>query len=253
MTEMEKLQNLISQLEVIEDSHNAEHNPVVENLQTIARELLNHFNIKIGSYTILPLLLEAYYHHPGKFEDDDVHAANPSDSNTNILARGRQKNHFGELYIHYGANDGLDIVLSQKDGYYLSFLIKNALVNGKWAAQRGITEIVCGTCKYAEACEKGRKCHYYNKPVLIPKDDCKQVQTIVFTKRKGLKNSKAKYLMAALPIEAIRNYPFTCGESKTAIVTTYIKDQLAKNPDAETLQFLKQLASGLIAWKQFES
>lgn len=245
---MDELEKLVAELE-------AETNEglIEEKLQKIGAKLIKEYEIKVGSLIIKPLLVEAYYCNDN-FRDDSAYAANPSNANTYKLARQRQKNHYGELYVHYGTKDGIDIVLSNGD-YYLSFLIKNALVYtvespqcANWAKQCKVSEMLCENCNGRLTCEKGMACIYYGEKIL--KSVNIKNYEIVFTKRKNLKNSYAKKALAALPINKIRDYPFTAGESSTEIIRSYIEKQISmKDYDEDKL---KGLAKGLISWKTFE-
>ena len=178
-----------------------------------------------------------------------MHAANESNAKTYELARARQEDNFGKLYVHYGTKDGIDIVLS--DGkYYLSFLIKNALINNEFATQCKVSEMLCRNCDYNSKCNKGIKCKYYDETKILKHRDNTDNSEIVFVKRKGLKNEYKNKLLAALPIYKIKNYAFTSGESKTNIVKNYIESQLKTESYDE--EKLKELASGLIAWKKLK-
>ncbi len=244
---MDELKRLVNELEGAADK--------VQKLNEIGEKLLNEYEVKIDNMVIEPLLVEAYYN-SNDFPDDSVHAAKKSNANTYTLAKQRQKNNYGELYVHYGRKDGIDIVLSNGD-YYLSFLIKNALIHiieppqcGIFAKQCKISEMLCEKCDGMANCEKGMACKYYGKKVL------KSVQPknneITFVKRKGLKNSYADKPLAALPINKIKekDYTFTAGESSTEIVKAYIEKQISmKDYDEEKL---KDLAKGLIAWRRFK-
>lgn len=227
----------------------------VKQLQKISEMLLNEYVIKIGNMTIEPLLIEAYYYHKGKFEDTSVHAAKDSTAPTYELARKRQKNNFGKLYVHYGTKDGIDIVLSLGD-YYLSFLIKNALVDGEWTTQCGVSKKLCEE-KCDRFCEcKGLECKYYDEIVLEsiePKN-----QEIVFFPRKGIKNDFAEEKLAALPINKIKEHRFTTGISCTEILAEYIVEKYVLNnhyaksieeKEAEEKR-LKELAKGFITWEK---
>lgn len=226
-------------------------------LQNIGKLLLTEYIIQIGNLTIKPLLVEAYYYN-SNFKDKSVHAANKSNANTYKLARARQENNFGELYVHYGTKDGIDVVLSNGK-YYLSFLIKNALINNKFAAQCKVSQILCGNCDYIDKCIKGINCKYYGTNILKHKDNIENTE-IVFVRRKGLENEykdkdkdKYKYKdksLAALPIYKIKNYAFTAGECKTNIVKNYIESQFKTESYDE--EKLKELASGLIDWKKLK-
>lgn len=239
---MDKLRELVENLEKENDEKKQE-----KILQNIGKLLLTEYIIQIGNLTIKPLLVEAYYYN-SNFKDNSVHAANESNANTYELARARQENNFGKLYVHYGTKDGIDVVLSNGK-YYLSFLIKNALINNKFAAQCKVSQILCGNCDYIDKCNKGINCKYYGTNILKHKDNIENTE-IVFVRRKGLTNEYKDTSLAALPIYKIKNYAFTSGESKTNIVKNYIESQLKTESYDE--EKLKELASGLIAWKKLK-
>lgn len=241
---MDELKKLVENLENENDEKKQE-----KILQNIGKLLLTEYIIQIGNLTIKPLLVEAYYYNcNSNFKDNSVHAANESNANTYELARARQENNFGELYVHYGTKDGIDVVLSNGK-YYLSFLIKNALINNKFAAQCKVSEMLCRNCDYNSKCNKGIKCKYYGTKILLHRDNTDNSE-IVFVKRKGLKNEYKDKLLAALPIYKIKNYAFTSGECKTNIVKNYIESQFKTESYDE--EKLKELASGLIAWKKLK-
>ena len=131
---MEELRKLVKELEKLSDEKE-----IIAKLQVIGEKLITDYEIKIDGTIIQPILVEAYYNdnvedktqdslYAPRFNDTSVHAAGTKTSNTAKLARRRQKNHFGELYVHYGTKDGLDVVLSDNDSYYLSYLIKCSLI-----------------------------------------------------------------------------------------------------------------------------
>lgn len=243
---MKNLEELVKELEE-ESNEESNEGKQIKTLQDIGKLLLTEYIIQIGNLTIKPLLVEAYYNN-NNFKDNSVHAANKSNANTYKLARARQENNFGELYVHYGTKDGIDVVLSNGK-YYLSFLIKNALINNKFATQCKVSQILCGNCDYIDKCDKGIKCKYYGTKILMHRDNTDNSE-IVFVKRKGLKNEYKDKLLAALPIYKIKDYAFTPGESKTNIVKNYIELQFKTESYDE--EKLKELASGLIAWKKLK-
>ncbi len=248
MTDLNKLKEKVEALENIakrEGDHKKDQEQI---LQEIGAALVNEYVIKIGDLTIEPLLVEAYYYHEDKFHDDSVHAANKSNASTYRLARERQKNHFGELYVHYGTKDGIDVVLSMKNDYYLSFLIKNALINGKMETQSKISQCLCENCDKYRECQTGIKCQYYGDIILKSVEP--RNYEIVFSPRRGLKNDFASCVLSALPINNIREYPYTAGLSRTEIIRSYIMQQLKKDQYNE--EWLKQLAKGLIDWKKLK-
>ena len=77
---------------------------------------------------------------------------------------------------------------------------------------------------------------------------------IVFVQRKGLHNDFAVYCLAALPIDIIRKYPFTAGDSRTNIVKRFVKEMRAKGDiDEIKMQKMKELAHNLFAWDDKEN
>ena len=249
-TNYPELEKMVERLDNIDGIGDSENRRRVEVLQEIGNKLINEYYIQIDDVTIEPLLVEAYYYHKEKFKDISVYAVKDSQAPTYELARERQKNNFGKLFIHYGTNDGIDIVLSLNDHYYLSFLIKNALVNGEWKSQCNISKTICGKCNRHDSC-KGKGCKYYEKPVLIQTKSKKW--EIVFTQRKGIHNDFATKPLAALPIDVIRKYPFTASESRTNIVKRYIDIKYAEGTiDKKENKRIKELAYGLIALKNTE-
>lgn len=244
MENLKDLEELVGQLN--------EEGEKIKKLQEILKVFLNNYYIELGQFIIDPLLVEIYYNSVD-FPDNSVYAANKSTANTYALARQRQKKHIGELYVHYGTKDGIDIVLSNGD-YYLSILIKNALIrninlfqDSIFAKQCKISEMLCVNCDEMAKCNKGINCRYYGKKVLKP---VQKNDDIIFVKRKGIKNSFSEEPLASLPINKIRDYPFTLGESITSTVKKYIEKLIStKEYDEEKL---KKLAKGLISWKKFE-
>ena len=243
MRYLEDLELLVNEL-----ANNTNEEEQIIILQKIGKLLLTEYIIQIGNLTIEPLLVEAYYYNNSNFKDNSVHAAKESNANTYELARARQENNFGELYVHYGTKDGIDVVLSNGK-YYLSFLIKNALINNEFAAQCKVSQILCENCDYNGECKKGMDCKYYGTKILKHKDNIENTE-IVFVRRKGLTNEYKNKSLAALPIYKIRNYAFTSGEIKTNIVKNYIESQFKTESYDE--EKLKELASGLIAWKKLK-
>lgn len=242
---MNELKNLVQKLE-----NTKEEKEQIRILQEIGEKLINCYTIQIGEYNIEPMLVEAYYYCDEKFKDKSVHAAySDSDAPTYNLARARQKNNFGELYIHYGCKDGIDIVLSNGD-YYLSFLIKNALVNKEFKTQSAISKTICEKCDKCNECEKGIKCKYYGNKTLLQRMLSGNEKNVVFLVRKGIKGDFADKKIAALPINDIKKYKFTAGESVTLIITKYIEEQLESGHAEEAK--LKDLAKDYVSWKYFE-
>lgn len=213
----------------------------VKKLQKISQKLLQEYEIRIGDFIIEPLWIEAYYYNEYKgFKDDNMHAAYESKANTYELARERQQDHFGELYVHYGANDGIDIVLSDGN-YYFSFLIKCSLINGEFSRQRKTTEILCDNCSQRSACDKGKKCQYYDK-LILKKRENKRNSIVFYTVRKGLVEDnffKDKKLAAVTGFDLkdkdnkCYKFDFETGYGKTKAVAQYMFENDIEPTDDE--------------------
>lgn len=90
---MKSLENWIKDLE---NERNKEKQ--VEILQRIGKLLLTKYKIQIGDLTIEPLLVEAYYYHPGKFDDSNPHGF--GDHKLDKECRKLQSNRFNRLFFH---------------------------------------------------------------------------------------------------------------------------------------------------------
>lgn len=242
MEELKDLEELVNQLK-----NKTDEKDQIKILQEIGAKLINAYEIVIDNLVIEPLLVEAYYFDDKCFPDISVHSANSSNAPTYKLARERQMNNFGELYVHYGKNDGIDIVMSNGN-YYLSFLIKNALVKGVFKTQCYISNELCKECDKADKCNRGYNCKYYGKVILKPLGKNYHNYKIVFAPRKNVKGDYKNKDLAALPIYKIKDYKFTAGKSKSKIIQDYIDEKLKSNDCNE--ENLKQLAKGFIAWKK---
>lgn len=104
-------------------------------LQQLNDLLLTRFCLPLSpEITLLPLWVEAYYYHPGKFEDESAHRTD------------QQKNRFGKLYIHTKGWGGADLCLSQGD-YCLSCLLKYTLAAGELRSQLGLKKLLSELCR----------------------------------------------------------------------------------------------------------
>lgn len=198
---MEDLKKLIKELENTSDPE-----AQIRILQEIGAKLINEYEIQIGGLTIEPLLVEAYYYHKGKFEDHSVYAAKEKESKAVLYARSRQQKNFGKLFIHY--NDwGIDVCLTDSDSYYLSYLIKNALVNNEWQTQKPIGMDVCKKCSKYETCNSIWECQYNNTVVLRRRPSCKN-RKIIFIPRVNIAD---RSLLGALSVDDLldERYSFT--------------------------------------------
>lgn len=93
---------------------------IVGLLQKINEEILKH-EIKADQYTIYPIWVEAYYYKEKVFEDMSCHINNTED------IRGNVPDQF-EFRKHKTGYGGVDLYLGKSNNYYLSFLIKLALI-----------------------------------------------------------------------------------------------------------------------------
>lgn len=201
MSEMKDLQDLVYSLEQAETDQVR-----IETLQRIGAKLINGYEIHVGDLTIKPMLVEAYYCDDIKFPDKSVYSAKDEESKAVLYARGRQQKNQGKLFLHY--NDyGIDICLTDSDEYYLSYLIKNAIVNGEWKTQSEIGKMICDRCCKYNECKQIQDCQYNNLVVLKAVLDKKQ--RIVFIPRKGLRFGFVTKKLAALPVNCICEYEFS--------------------------------------------
>lgn len=96
-------------------------------LSKLNDQLLEGYCLELGRARLLPLWVEAYYYHPGKFEDEATHKS-PG-----------QQGRFGRLYLHRKGWGGADICLSMGE-YSLSCLLKYSLVEGEFLSQLGLRD-----------------------------------------------------------------------------------------------------------------
>lgn len=206
MTDLKDLEEKVKNLEKL----TAEEQPQqIKLLQELGSLILKEYVIMIPALnvTIEPLLVEAYYYDNEKFPDKSVHSSKESNCMTVKQAKLRQQKNFAKLYIHYAKkkNDGLDICLTDSDSYYLSFLIKNALVNGEWKTQSYISEELCKKCNQ---CNNVTDCVFNSDVVLYPRTvPLKGI--ILHVPRKGVSGMYEEVPIASLPLEKILDYDFT--------------------------------------------
>ncbi|MFR8011321.1 MAG: hypothetical protein ACLU8W_06120 [Clostridia bacterium] len=203
---MKTLEKLVEQLENESNKEDSDPKVQIGILQEIGVVLINEYEICVGDLRIEPMLVEAYYYHKGKFEDNYVYAAKEKEDKAVLYARSRQQRNQGKLFIHF--NDwGIDVCLTDSSDYYLSYLIKNALVNGEWQTQRQIGMNVCQKCSKYEECKSIWKCQY-NDTVVLQSRRSRKDERIIFVPRVGIKN---KDLLAALSAKDLASgkYDFT--------------------------------------------
>ncbi|MDR1556824.1 MAG: hypothetical protein LBS88_07335 [Tannerellaceae bacterium] len=187
----------------------------VEILQKINEKLLTEYVIKISDeFIVYPLHVEAYYYHPGKFEDENTHGFKTP------VAYKWQSDRFGKLYSHIIGWGGVDICLSDGD-YCLSFLIKASKIKKNeeepvFIKQTGLYNQLNKT--------EGIK----EKQVLAPDEKkIRSTKYIFQTIRKGLKNETFKEEKLAALTELERKYnhtfAFETGHGKRQLVRDYMK------------------------------
>lgn len=180
----------------------------IEILQQMGRLLLRDYVLCVGDLTIEPLMVEAYYYSREKFPDPAVHSAAYRPGCHRLVAAQayrRQRKNFGRLYVHRHKFDGIDLCLTDSETSCLSFLIKNSLVNGAWKTQMGLARALCGPCG---KCREVEDCIYNETQVLRRRKEPKNI-TAAFLPRKGIRGKYAAAPLGAVPLENLRDYPFT--------------------------------------------
>ena len=167
-----KLAAMVNQLTEITEGGDCGRYKRVKQLQKICDTLLNEYVVKVGDMTIEPLRLEAYYYHPGKFEDPSVHKK-PEQKTFACLYLHKE----GETRLEEKGIGGVDICLSCGD-YYLSFLIKNSRIIKEGEPEGEL-------CKQIRLNEKLNALGGATNAELVERSD-KEKQRIFHTVRVGL-------------------------------------------------------------------
>ena len=212
---MERLKKIVTELE---NEYSREKQ--IKLLQKISELLITDYAINDCGVVIEPLWVEAYYFHKGKFEDLNDHR------------KSKQKDGFGKLYLHTEKKispsnrlGGVDIVLSLGD-YYLSFLIKNSLIGGKFCKQVELNAIL-----------SQKEYSFENSDNVLV--ELKRNHKVFFTKRIGLtKESFKDENLAAFPIDLLKNYPFKFKE-RTAF--EYIEEYRKTHNEIECIKECKNI------------
>ena len=233
MDELQELEKLLYCREKAADKRT-----IIEAVQRIGAKILTHYEIRIGNLTIEPLRVEAYLYKPVCFEDKFVHKGKGEEKE---VYGPRQRNRFGELYIHNGYY-GVDIVLSRSETYAFSFLLKNSRILRN-------DEIIYPFVKQIQLAkilkEQGIPIDYHEK-VLYRK--AKPNETIVFkTVRNGLskiaerpdfrkaEQNEFNTLLISFFIElkehTSRDFNFETGFGGDRAVVEYLKDYRAMHPE----------------------
>lgn len=212
---MEKLKVVVKNLE-----EETDRKKQIELLQSINCLLLTEYVIKIRDFIIEPFLVEAYYYCQGKFEDTNTHGFKSE------KCRMGQSGRFGKLYVHKMGYGGIDICLSMREDYCLSFLIKNSLVyknaaeeNKKFCTQVSLLRYLKENLGGADIIEQ--------KGVLCEKN--KEAAPVINTVRKGVNGSFKNDELASLSVYSLKEYPLTLekGYTKERIVENYLKREYA--------------------------
>ncbi len=208
---MDGLKNLVKELEKRTNDENLgkdeKEKILIGLLQSIGKEILNKYVLKIGDIIIEPLRVEAYYY-PYKdkesFDDPCVHKSE------------KKLNKFGELYFieeRYGY-PGIDLCLSLGD-YYLSFLIKNSRIGDTHYKQMDLYDRFESERTEIEKLPVLNQIENNNKPVFK-------------TARVNIPSSKTKFakelLALFIELDNTNNYDFEKGFGKEKAVAQYIFD-----------------------------
>ena len=201
---MEKLIPLVARLESLTDIP-----AQLALLQRLTDTLLQSYCFDLGDRLLYPLWLEAYYFHPGKFEDENAHRAPV------------QQNHFGQLYFHRKGYGGVDICLS-RGAYCLSFLIKYSCTDQDFFSQVALFRYLNPRRKTGEDLE--------NRPLLRPVPASHHDgRPVLHSPRKGLvKESFRREMLASL--KGVDDYPF---HYEKGFGKRRLKEQLAKRQAGE--------------------
>lgn len=243
---MKELENLVEHLFELES---VDKDKQIKTLQQINEKLLTEYVIKIGDVTIEPILVEEYYYHKDKFCDKNTHGY--GDKGIDKKCRKLQSNRFNQLYFHEKGYGGVDICLSTRDDYCLSFLIKNSIVSD------------VGFCKQTHLYDFMKK--ELTQKLKITFEELKNTKNIlckkhrdyeiVHTVRKGLtKGSFKNEKLASLPIEIIKEYSFTLekGHSKTVLIKDYLNNESSKPTHKKSIAELEELSKNYMPSKEFK-
>lgn len=220
---MKELEGKISKLTEAEDKES------VRILQGIGKMLLTQYVIRIqDDFIIEPLRVEAYYYHPGRFQDKNIHHRKDKDGQIQYGTED-QKDNFGGLYIHRGFG-GVDVCLSNSKDFALSFLIKNSRIINS------CSEIVQPFCKQIALGEMfSGKCEEYRGKCVLCRREEKDRGIVFYTVRKGLTQGtyKNEFLAALKEINGKdHDFDWEKGFGKEKIVAEHMKS----NPQDNTLQ-----------------
>lgn len=188
-------------------------------LQELGGKLINEYRIEVPGMTIEPLWVEAYYYDAVRFPDCNTHRS------------GKQKNRFGRLYVHERGYGGVDICLSDSDDWYLSFLMKATLVEGRFLTQTQLPRVLrgAGTKEELERLEH----------ILVPAEGR---HTVCCTTRVNLaKPCYSDAPLASFALDAIARYDFRFArKSLRENVREYLLAYMAAHPDGTEKEYKAQ-------------
>ncbi len=227
---MEYLEDL--KLLVNELKNNTNKEEQIKILQKIGKTLITEYEIKVDGIKIEPLWVEAYYYNQDNFADCNSHLDD------------KQKNRFGQLYFHNIGRRGFDICLSNSDEFYLSFLLKATLIDGKFNTQTGIYNFLTANNKSKYELEN-------KENILIKKaspNNCK----IKYAERVGI--TKPCYKTEALAMfssDALEKneYNFTFAHK---VLIPLVKEEMQKyknsSPQKLTESDYRKRCKGVFGW-----
>ncbi len=228
---MEELKNRVKALESEYDEGRQ-----IELLQKIGGLILKRYIIEVGNLITEPLLVEAYYYAEGKFEDENTHGFKSP------KAAERQADNFGGLYVHRRGYGGIDVCLSLKTDYCLSFLIKNSLVYEKGGTEKKFCTQV-SLLRYLKE-SSGEADFIEQNGMLTPSHE--KAFSVVNTVRKGVAGKFKDAPLAFVPLEAVRDYPLTlaAGHGKKALAAEYFKKEFSLASDDEAKRISAKFLKG---------
>lgn len=190
----------------------------IEILQEMERILLTKYVVKVKNLIIEPLIIEAYYYDKDHFADSNTHKCSEQQQ-WNILYRHSLK---PDLSVS-GRTGGVDICLAcngecfaDENKYYLSFLIKNALISGEVCRQVKVNAIL-------NRLDAGKEIY---SDVLVSKAET--ISDVIYMERSNLaKDCYSKQPLAAVTLSALAKYKLSMprGFGKETAVKAYLNSQ----------------------------
>ena len=123
---------------------------MLQKLQAEARLFLTESVLVLNGLSIRPKEIEVYYYRKGIFEDNSVHRNDLQKNNKNHFYVHRCGTKSSDTYKG-GNYAGIDIVVSDTDDVYFTYLIRSAIVND---------EMVVGPHKVLEAIQRNSNLSY---------------------------------------------------------------------------------------------